>query len=211
MKSLFRSSLCVGAFALLSMGYASAEESLTVKEIKIEELGCPLPPSLQLNAQISRLKQPEAGKHLQKILPGASPDFLDDSAGIWFTVRKASDGTLYLTDELANTLWLRQADQWKCQLANISTRKTFGGVMSHLAVRYLGKGLFAFAETAPDETEEKSEDGFPQAYAITYLLDSKNDKILERTPSYLYNHNPPVKPDPSWAAKYQLPSVQEDP
>jgi len=103
-----------------------------------------------------------------------------------------------------------RGDQWKCQLSNISTKKTFGGAFPWLAVRYLGKGLFAFAETAPGETEEKSAEGFPQAYAITYLLDSKNDRILERSPAYLYDHNPPVKPEKEWFTKYELPPTSEE-
>lgn len=198
------SATCPLLAAALLISTASGEEKapITIKEVPIAELGFPLPTPIALRGEVGRLTEPELKKESEQ--RGFEP-FDNGISTSWIRVSKASDGTLYLVDNWNMSLWIRQGDQWKCQLSNISTQKTFGGAFRWLAIRYLGKGLFAFAETVPGETEEKSAKGFPQAYAITYLLDSKNDRILERSPAYLYDHNPPVKPDKEWFTKYELP------
>jgi hypothetical protein len=83
-----------------------------------------------------------------------------------------------------------------------------GGAFPRLPAQYLGDGLFAVAETVPGTVSEKSKDGFPQARAVTFLIDSKDGKVKERSEAYIYDHNPPIVVPKVWVNRYKIRSEQ---
>ena len=91
-------------------------------------------------------------------------------------------------------------------IRNVHIVKTFGGVMPHLPVCYLGNGRFAVAKTVKDDVKVPepvpAEDRtFGAAEAVTMLIDGWTGKLIEETKPAVYNHNPyPEIPDTWWAA-----------
>ena len=108
-------------------------------------------------------------------------------------------------------LWVRATNEWKCVVAGLRVDKTMGGAPSTLPVRYLGRGFFAISETVPGDVAEKSEQGFPQALAVTFLIDSDSGTVKERSESFIYDHNPTVNVPESWISRYKLQSEQAAP
>jgi hypothetical protein len=101
-------------------------------------------------------------------------------------------------------LWVRANNEWKCVVAGLRVVKTMGGAPSTLPVRYLGNGFFAISETLPGDISENSKEGFPQALAATFLIDSNGGKVKERSDAFVYDHNPPVRVPDRWITRYKL-------
>lgn len=113
----------------------------------------------------------------------------------------AGDGFYQLSE---NSLWYRpQREPWRAVIKNVKINKTFGGRAPFLPVRYLGEDRFAVARTIDKGPEEQHADGkqFPQAYAVTMLLNGRTGEVLKESDPYLYDHNPPLRIPAAWHKK----------
>lgn len=195
------------AMALMPGSKAYAADATDPVKIAVKDLGFPLPIAIVNKAKIARLEYQERQAEIDKI-PGVPKSSQEPGEENYhdIAVFKASDGLIYCTDSdfAGMALWVRRGDTWVCQVSNLTVRKTFGGVLPWLPVRYLGKGFFAFASTCPGDVEKSPDSQFPQAKAITYLLNSESGEILERSESYLYDHNPHIQTPAEWYPKYGL-------
>ena len=176
---------------LLGMSMAETEQPGKVTEIELTDLSFSLPLPILNRMKISKLQDPEFREGLPKDMRGADIDDLSSSANA--NVYRAADGTTFCCDHLSMALWIRRGDSWECLLQGIRVNKTFGGMPPGLPVRYLGKGFFAFSQTAPVAEEQKPGDKFPVARAVTYLLDSKSGEVVARSEGFRYSENPPLR------------------
>ncbi|MCW1884891.1 hypothetical protein OKA04_09135 [Luteolibacter flavescens] len=205
------------SLALLTGVMAEAPHPAAITEVTIEELGIPYPQPVLNRMEIAKLQAPEVRKVWEEIMPGVveiMPGMADDSvtdisSTPYADLYRAGDGTTFCCDQSTMSLWVRRGDDWKCLLQSLAVSKTFGGMPPRLPVRYLGKGFFAFSETTPGEEKELPGDKFPQARAITYLLDSKSGAVIARSESFRYDHNPPVKIPAEWYARIGMEPVPE--
>lgn len=198
----------ISLFSALFLTALAAEESLTVELVKADSLKLELPASIRLRVKLAELERPEYILSCKKV--GLNPEFvtnMESAVSSWAPIFKVSDGTVFLRDDLAMGLWVLQDGKWKCLLNHLRIDKTFGGAPPHLPLQYLGHGLFAFAKTVSGTVDQKSEDGFPQALAVTFLLDSKRGSIVARSKAYVYDHTPPVVIPDSWHKRYKLEKV----
>lgn len=194
------------AGTLSSLPLRSEEEPA---RLEIESLGFDLPQAIQVRVQMAALQRPELIEGNKRSgLEGHGDDFIDyrASPADWARVYRASDGLIFLADDLHMALWVREKAGWKCVVPHVRVDKTFGGAFPSLPVRYLGSGCFAVSETVPGDVAEKSKDGFPQARAVTFLIDSKDCKVRERSESFIYDHNPTVVVPKEWASRYKIKS-----
>lgn len=187
---------------LFASSMAQTPHPAAVAEIKVQDLGFPLPGPILNRMEVAKLQAPEVRESIQEVFPGVADDSYSDADAMANTdIYRAEDGTTYCCDQSTMSLWVRRNDQWECLLQSLRVHKTFGGVAPHLPVKYLGKGFFAFSQTTPKEEKELAEGVFPQARAIAYLLDSKSGKVVARSESFLYNHNPPVNIPAEWYSR----------
>jgi len=59
----------------------------------------------------------------------------------------------------------------------------------------------------PPAVKEKMDDRIPQALAVTFLLDSRQGKIVARSENFIYSENPPVKIPENWATIISAKSI----
>ena len=169
------------------------EQGAPTTQLDLSSLGFDLPTAIRLRVDLAVLQRPEYTKDLKEMGMNGMDGRTNPAS--WVAVYKAQDSVVFLTDRLNMALWLRQDNGWKCLVAGLHVDKTFGGAPPSLPALYLGNGLFAITETVPGCVKEKSKDGFPQARAVTFLIDSMDGKVKERSESFVYDQNPPVKPD----------------
>lgn len=194
------------AISLIGQQRVSGAETpgqVMVTEVQSKTLGYPLPRALLNLKKLSELEATERKEAWSASgLPAESMAIVDSATELdRVSICQATDGTTFCVDDYNMALWIRRADHWECLLSGIQIDKTFGGMPPSLPVRYLGKGYFAFAKTAPGEVKDK-EPGFrfPTALAITCLLDSNTGEIRERSAAYRYEANPPLKIPQKWYA-----------
>jgi hypothetical protein len=46
--------------------------------------------------------------------------------------------------------------------------------------------------------------GYPQASAVTFLIDSKDGKVKGRSECFVYDHNPPIRIPEEWKKRYNI-------
>lgn len=174
------------------------ENAAQITELDLKALEFELPISIRLRADMAALKRPEFHKRMKEW--GLSADMInsDEQLESTLSVHRAWDGVVYLIDHSLMALWVRTNNDWKCIVAGLHIHKTMGGAPPRLPLRYLGGGYFAITETVPGDVLEKSERGFPQALAVTFLIDSNSGKVKERSESFVYDHTPTVKVPDSW-------------
>ena len=183
----------------------AAEKEEKVKALDLETLAFELPSAIQARAEIAFLVRPELLESLNETgLQAADVVTVRETLSIYVSVYQAWDGTVYLTDDADMALWVRRDEKWTCLVSGLSVGKTFGGVFPWLPVRYLGSGLFAVSETVPGEVLEKSKEGYPQARAVTFLIDSKDGKVKGRSKCFIYDHNPPIRIPEEWKKRYNI-------
>lgn len=195
---MITSKLFINALFLIALCSDLHADPVTVTLLNRSELQYDLPLPILNRMRLSELSEPEFRKSLKEV--GLSEDETDAAGtqGQSTEVYQANDGLIFCVDHLHMSLWIRKQNIWECFLNGIRVNKTMGGQPSRLPLRYMGNGWFAFSQTAPHDTEEKSTDRFPTAYAITYLLDSKTGKITDRGEAFIYEHNPPVEIPAEW-------------
>ena len=189
----------------------AAEKEEEIKSLDLETLAFELPTALQARAEMARLVRPE-------FLESLNETGLQDSGVVTIrghlpssvSVYQAWDGTVYLADDADMALWVRRDEKWTCLVSGLSVEKTFGGVFPWLPVRYLGNGLFAVSETVPGEVLEKSKEGYPQARAVTFLIDSRDGKVKGRSKCFIYDHNPPIRIPEEWKKRYNITVEDEE-
>ena len=191
----------------------AAEKVPQITEMDLKALDFELPTSIRLRAELAALQRPEFIKSMKELGLGSGIDdsIVNDSRAVpssSVSVLRAWDGVVFLKDNHDMALWVRANNDWKCVVAGLRIDKTMGGAPPVLPVRYLGGGFFAITETVPGEVVEKSQRGFPQALAVTFLIDSNGGKVKERSESFIYDHNPPVRVPESWIDRYKLNSEQ---
>lgn len=175
--------------------------------MEIESLGFDLPQAIQVRVEMAALQRPELIEgNKQSRLGGLVEDYRASPAH-WARVYRASDGLIFLADDLHMALWVKEKAGWKCVVPHVRVDKTFGGALPCLPVRYLGSGWFAVSETVPGDVPEKTKEGFPQARAVTFLIDSRDCKVKERSDSFIYDHNPTVVVPKEWASRYKIESA----
>ena len=167
----------------------------SIVEVKPADLGFDLPRAILNVIRLSQLQAPEF-KNAFKDMGTFGADAEGNLGNT--QVYRAADGTLFCCQNWGMALWVRRKDSWECLISGIRVTKTFGGAPPRLPVLYLGKEYFAFSQTAPGEIKQKSDDRFPVALAITYLLNSSNGEIVKRSEAFRYDQNPPVKVPPEW-------------
>lgn len=184
--------------------FAAGKED-KIKALDLETLSFELPSAILARAEMARLVRPELLEYLNE--PG-----LQDSDVLTIrghlpssvSVYQAWDGTVYLADDADMALWVRRDEAWTCLVTGMNVEKTFGGAAPGFPARYLGNGLFAVSETLPVEVMEKSEEGYPQARAVTFLIDSKDGKVKGRSECFVYDHNPPIRIPEEWKKRYNI-------
>jgi hypothetical protein len=187
-----------------------AEKGAAVTALNLDSLNFELPSAIRLRVDLAVMQRPEfVERSKESGLNGLDMDDYRANVSSWASVYRARDGVVFLTDDLNMALWVRQNDQWKCLVSGLCVDKTFGGAFPALPARYLGNGFFAITETVPGVVKEKSKDGFPQARAVTFLIDSKDGKMKERSESFVYDQNPPVKVSESWLTSYNIKNEQD--
>jgi len=195
----------------MGIGTCFADEyRLTIEQTTLDALKQTLPTALRLRVQLAKLQQKEFVDDSKAM--GFPPDGGQDrrtNPNSWARVYKCSDGTVFIVDNLDMSLWILNDGSWKCLLANLRVDKTMGGAPPHMPVLYVGSGLFALSETVPGKVEEKSKDGFPQALAVTFLLDSKTEGIKDRSDSFAYDSNPPVRIPDAWIERYKIQKIEQ--
>ncbi len=199
-------SLRIAAACLVSTAMLPADEPhpASVTEVEHSDLGYKLPLPILNRKHVSDLSAPEFRKWSEQTGMHKLPDIVDGTGSLDnASVYRAEDGTVFCADRRNMALWLHRQDHWECLIYGIRVDKTFGGAAPILPVRYMGNGWFAFSQTAPADSDQKSERGLPTAYAITYLLNSKTGEIEARSEAFLYDHNPPVKIPEEWYARTQ--------
>lgn len=203
--------LRIGAIFLIFIIFARADEGkLTIERLPLDKLNFELPTCIKLRVRLAELQHPEYAKNAKELgLEGLGADDARGRMDSWVRVYKVSDGMVFLTDHLHMGLWVREGGRWKCMLTGLRVEKTFGGATPHLPARYLGGGLFAVSETVPERIQEKKDGLFPQALAVTFLLDTKKGEIIERSKSFIYDHTPPVKVPDLWKKRYQLKQIED--
>lgn len=186
----------------------ATEKESTITEIELKSLDYPLPTSIRLRADMAALQHADFVKSVKEL--GFNDNIMNDASANpsnSVSVYKAWDGVVYLRDDRHMALWVRANNEWKCLVAGLRVDKTMGGAPPTLPLRYMGGGFFAITETVPGDVAEKSERGFPQALAVTFLIDSNNDKVMERSETFVYDHNPPVKVPEAWMGRYKLKNI----
>lgn len=174
----------------------------TITELDVEKPEIPLPRPILNRMKVAELQAPEVREAWKQLMPDMKEDSMVDlNATANATLYRAADGTTYCCDQSTMSLWIHSGETWECFLQGLRVNKTFGGMPPHLPVKYLGKGFFAFSQTTPNDEEQKPEDRFPQARAVTYLLDSKSAEVIARSKSFRYDHTPPVKVPPEWYSR----------
>ena len=206
--SLFR--IFTAWLASLAILVAGEPHPATITQIKAVDLGFDLPRSIINRHELTRLESPEYNAalkarepELMKLLETNQDDLTQNSWLETTTVSKAADGAIFLADSGNMALWLRRGESWECLLHDIHVSKTFGGAPPYLPVLYLGNGYFAFSKTIRFSDEDEGPNRFPTAQAITYLLDSSSGRIIDRSPAFQYDHNPPVKIPEEWYTRTQ--------
>ena len=204
MKTLY---LATAAFvATMLTAFAG---KLEVEKLEIDSLDFELPAPIRLRAEMAALQKPEFIASNKEVgLEALAADDYRVSLSSWAHVYRASDGLIFLTDNLHMALWVRDHAGWRCVVPHVRIDKTFGGAFPWLPVRYLGEGLFAISETVPGRVTEESDEGFPQARAVTFLIDSSDGTVKERSESFIYDHTPPVRVPENWRTKYKIRSEQ---
>jgi len=174
-----------------------ADEHPAVKMVDHEALKIDLPKPLRLRAEMARLTRPEFDKEYV----AATGDTVNalETPGTSVQAYRADDGLVFLVDNLGMSLWLHEQDGWHPLLQGVHVFKTFGGMPAHLPVQYLRRGFFAVTQTVPGTVKEEKQDRIPQAQAVTFLLDSRQGKIVARSENFIYSENPPVKIPENWA------------
>jgi hypothetical protein len=178
---------------------------LQIVRLEINSLEFDLPEAIRLRAEMAALQKPEFIASIKEL--GLEPLAAHDnrvSLSSWVHVYRASDGVIFLADNLNMALWVMDDAGWRCIVTSVRIDKTMGGAPAMLPAQYLGDGLFAVAETVPGTVPDKSKDGFPQARAVTFLIDSKDVKVKERSDAYVYDHNPPLSIPKEWANRYKI-------
>lgn len=196
--------------ACLAMARAEEEKDshpAKIGEVKPEELAIPLPKPILNRLKLSELQAPEFRAEMRESLPGMDAEDINASENA--DVYRAADGVTFCCDHATMSLWIQRGNGWECLFQCLHVNKTFGGAPPHLPVRYLGNGFFAFSQTAPGGEEQRPEDKFPRARAITYLLDSRSGEIIARGEVFRYDHTPPVKVPPEWLARIGVKSPPE--
>ena len=196
----------IALFAAMFTAPIMCEEA-RITLLDLEALDIELPPALRLRVEMDALQRPELlESNKQAGLERLGADDYRESLARWARVYRAWDGVVFLADDLHMALWVRDNKGWKCVVPRVRVDKTFGGAFPGMPVRYLGEGLFAVSETVPGAVTEKSKNGFPQARAVTFLIDSKDCKVKERSRSFVYDHNPPIVVPKEWATRYKIKS-----
>ena len=194
----------IGALTIACCALAKSEESPVVK-LDLTSLGFDFPRALRLRADMAALQRDEfIESNSQAGLTALAGDDGRTDPSSWIDVHRAWDGLIFLTDHLHMALWIKDDSGWRCIVPGVRVYKTMGGAPARLPAQYLGDGLFAIAETLPGEVSGKSKDGFPQARAATFLVDSKDGKVKERSDAYVYDHNPPIRIPGEWAKRYKI-------
>ncbi len=176
-----------------------------ITKLDLGSLSFELPSAIRLRADLATLQAPEFKERMKQLrIKGTGVEDGTGDLTSWTSVYLAWDGVIFLIDNLQMALWVRADNEWKCLISGLRIRKTMGGAPPALPFRYLGGGLFAFSETVPGEVDEMSESGYPQALAATFLLDSGDGKVKDRSESFVYDHNPPVKIPEAWVTRYKL-------
>ena len=189
--------------------YTALAGNLEIKKLEIDSLEFDLPAAIRLRAEMAALQKPEFIANNKEVgLEALAEDDYRVSLSSWVHVFRASDGLIFLADNLNMALWVWDGAGWRCIVSSVRIDKTMGGAFPRLPAQYLGDGLFAVAETVPGTVSEKSKDGFPQARAVTFLIDSKDGKVKERSEAYIYDHNPPIIVPKDWANRYKIQSEQ---
>lgn len=123
-----------------------------------------------------------------------------------FELRRAGeDGLLMITDSLEGfDLWYHpNQGGWKKVVSEVAITKTFGGRFPWLPVAYVGQGRFAVSRTTkdrvaiPDKWPEE-EKRYGAARGETFLVNGETGEVIERSPPFVYNHNPPLKIPKDW-------------
>jgi hypothetical protein len=195
------------AFYFLVAGISpslATENESEVTEMDLKVLDFELPTSIRLRADISAMQQSEFVKSTKDLGFGVNVEDSRANLSSSVSVYRSRDGVVFLTDNLLMALWVRANNEWKCVVAGLRVVKTMGGAPSALPVRYLGNGFFAVSETLPGDISETSKEGFPQALAATFLIDSNGGKVKERSDAFVYDHNPPVRVPDRWITRYKL-------
>ena len=182
----------------------ATESDFKITEMDLKTLDFELPTSIRLRADLAALQRPEFVKSMKESGFGSGIEDARANLSSTVSVHRAWDGVVYLKDDSLMALWVRANNEWKCVVAGLRIDKTMGGAPSSLPLRYLGGGFFAITETVYGEVAEKSERGFPQALAVTFLIDSNSGMVKERSESFIYDHNPTVKVLNSWVNRYKL-------
>ena len=178
---------------------------LEIEKLEIDSLEFELPAAIRLRAEMAALQKPEFIASNKEVgLEALAVDDYRVSLSSWVHVYRASDGLIFLADNLNMALWVRDDAEWRCIVSSVRIDKTMGGAPARLPAQYLGNGLFAVAETVPGTVSDKSKDGFPQARAVTFLIDSKVVKVKERSDTYVYDHNPLLSIPKEWANRYKI-------
>jgi len=182
---------------MMICSWVRASEPLAVKVVDLKSLKLDLPTPLQLRAEMARLTRPEFDKEYV----AATGDTVNalETPGTSVQAYRDDDGLVFLIDNLGMSLWLHDQDDWHPLLQGVHVFKTFGGMPAHLPVQYLGRGFFAVTQTVPGTVKEKMDDRIPQALAVTFLLDSRQGKMVARSENFIYSENPPVKIPENWA------------
>ena len=208
MKSLVIALYCSIAGILPAM---SAEDESKIVKMDLDSLDFELPTSIRLRADLASLQHPEFVRSMKELRLGSDIEDSRVNPSSSVTVYRAWDGVVFLMDDRNMALWTRTNNEWKCLIAGLRIDKTMGGAPSSLPALYLGRGLFAITETVPGDVAEKSDRGFPQAFAVTFLIDSNSGKVKERSEAFIYDHNPPVRVPEGWISRYKLRSEQVAP
>ncbi len=197
-------------FAILATPMAVLAGELKIEKVQLETLDFEVPKAIQLRVEMAKLQEKESIARNEKDgFEGAAVIDLRTDLSYFSHVYRASDGMTFLVDSCHMALWVRENEGWKCIVTNVTISKTFGGAFPTFPVQYLGNGMFAISETVPEKIEEKSDRGFPLAIAVTYLIDSRDGRLKERSEKFVYDHNPPVRVPEEWLTKYKLEALPE--
>lgn len=194
--------LCLAGLTFVATTLSAIAGEFQIEELEIHSLDFKLPEAILLRVEMSALQNPDFIASFKEA--GWDPDNLQSNLSNWAHVYRASDGMIFLVDDLHKSLWVRGDEVWRCVVLNVRILKTFGAGFPGLPVRYFGNGLFAIAETVPGEVDEESAEGFPQARAVTFLIDSRDGTVKERSETFVYAQVPSVRVPDDWVDRYKL-------
>lgn len=108
--------------AILATSLAASAASLEVE--KLETLDFDLPKAIRLRAEMAALQGPEFMEDSEAagLNAVAAADYRVNPAR-WAHVYRASDGQVFLVDNLHMALWVRVDDKWTCVLPHVRVEK----------------------------------------------------------------------------------------